>query len=917
MRRSALLIGVLLAAGVADARTASRPRRSPAAARRAPAAAPAPARGAALTPPGMAGMPGANARKPHPVEVAGTVLLPGGKPAAQARVYVSWVDAESHCKFEELTTGTDGKFGQTLKLPAFQSHLAVTAFVPDAGIAWRAVPVIESKAGPIELRLEPGTTLSGRLIRADGRTVSGHSLTVTSLQITFSGVVEPQRQQEMSSLPNGKCLPDEVAARLYQAKTDPVGRFTLAALPRHMQATLKLEKDLILAPGSGGTINIQPVGRQELGLLVAVQPGGLKVLVVDEKSRKPVPGQNLLILRDTVSLSPFLQFQGQVSSLEGLHTDQNGESEMSALVPGDYSIYIQGDRQKVAVKAGETTGPVEVAVRTGPLKGRVVDAAGKPVAGVPILMDAKGDPLSDLRQGFIFGSMPVTPASQTDANGTFSIHKFPWRSATVTVRATRGNDQAEWTGPGDKIGSLLEMRLQPGALVSVTGRLVDPERRPLKGAQFAVIRWQEKPRIAWFSNARPGKANKDGYFKVDGLERGEAFSLIGGSPFTPAPSSGGETAFESPRFDTPGKGTSHSLGDIVIHPLEGPEQLVQLYGIDSQEQFARLTRLMPPPAPAAAAAARQAMERYDAALQAGDLETVHRLTSRASFNWTADRQDFPLLSRFRPISTGGDASSERLRPMRLVSEISLAYVLALRRLQQEPTAFFSFGAAAREVEANPDWVLFAEASPEKVRVAALLRREEGEWRVVTMFEDSGLENIFLMDGTGGVTPEAAGFTKPVPALDAADREAARSAAERYLSVWAEGQESVLFTMTSPLSPGYARDLTVYRKLRRSRLDEGICPLPPGTAATANLRPLADLTQWEQAWLASYSRLISEIGGSNRTSQAPSEEAAEFPVKHVKAGAITSFRYTAGGRDFLILMHKRAGRWQVLEAAVPL
>ena len=53
---------------------------------------------------------------------------------------------------------------------------------------------------------------------------------------------------------------------------------------------------------------------------------------------------------------------------------------------------------------------------------------------------------------------------------------------------------AVWSGAGASIGKSLDLRLQPGALIGVTGRLVDTARRPIHTKQAAAIRWQDKPR---------------------------------------------------------------------------------------------------------------------------------------------------------------------------------------------------------------------------------------------------------------------------------------------------------------------------------------------------------------------------------------------------------------------------------------
>src|SRR5439155_13134594 len=199
-------------------------------------------------------------------------------------------------------------------------------------------------------------------------------------------------------------------------------------------------------------------------------------------------------------------------------------------------------------------------------------------------------------------------------------------------------------GSPDQIGSTLELSLRPAMLVSVTGRLLDPRRRPLAKADFSTIRWQEGPRITWLASARQGKTDPAGRFRVDGLERGQSFSILGG-----APGRSEEDGFESPRFATPGAAVTvaatQELGDVVVHPVEGAQQVLQLYGFDSTDQLARLTALLPAPPAAAVAGARAALARYNAALGAGDFDAAYHMTSRLSLDWAENRRDFLLRGR--------------------------------------------------------------------------------------------------------------------------------------------------------------------------------------------------------------------------------------------------------------------------------
>jgi hypothetical protein len=545
--------------------------------------------------------------------------------------------------------------------------------------------------------------------------------------------------------------------------------------------------------------------------------------------------------------------------------------------------------------------------RRGPLVGRVLDAGGKPAGGVLVKVEPGPESLpAPLDTASLFAGRQATPDAVTDGHGSFKIAGFDWwNSPRLTLRATRGNDQAEWSGPGVQLGGTLELRLRTGALVGVAGRLVDPDRHPMKNARVALIRWQDRPRLSWFLTARDVRADGEGRFRVDGLARGESFSLVSGGPFVPG---GGDGAgFESPRFATPAAGDAPALGDVVIHPLEGSEQVLQLYGFDSPEQLAQLASLLPPPGPEQERAARQALERYAAALAAGDVDAALRLTAHASSGGAMDRQRFLLRSTLRPPPEPGE-----LRTIRFVPRILVAYLMLLRN---GPLSFLtgpSFGAAARELEATPEWAVFATAAEDRVRTAAILVREAGEWRVVPVPSFVQLGDEFILSGLGGREPTPDSFTRPAP-LPEVESQAARATGERYLAAWADGNPAVQQELTSPLSPARAESLPAFRKRLERRLDEGVCPLPVGAAAT--LRPVEAVTEWELQWLALLARALPGLAGD--PANAPGEPPAGFPADHARRGDLAAFRYDAGDRSFLMLLARHAGRWQVLEPALPL
>src|SRR5207244_9700174 len=117
---------------------------------------------------------------------------------------------------------------------------------------------------------------------------------------------------------------------------------------------------------------------------------------------------------------------------------------------GDYGLLVQGQGLSVRIEEGASVGPVEITARLGPLKGRVLDASGRPAARVEIMVDLPLDsPLAEGPFAALFGQGPRSQGVSNDA-GEFEIADFAWGSAPVTLRARRGNELAEWRGPADQ-----------------------------------------------------------------------------------------------------------------------------------------------------------------------------------------------------------------------------------------------------------------------------------------------------------------------------------------------------------------------------------------------------------------------------------------------------------------------------------
>jgi hypothetical protein len=881
--------------------------------------------------------PRAKARSVVPREVRrvtlqGKVLLPDGRPAAGARVYVSTLPQPGDLRFKTLTADARGAFRYPVVLdpvpvtfirglaraPGFKASavtpfLGLTAIVPGKGILWQRVRARRSGPLAVTLRLSPGATVAGRLLRSDGSPAATVPISVESLDPGFSqdALGDPAESMWRGS---AKFVPNAVASKLFRTKSDGEGRFVLKGLPTVGQAQLALGGGATLAPGSASPIPLD-AGTKRL-LLVASRPGAIHVRLSDP-SGQPLKQASLFSQPETSGLffgSP--RFHGN-----GI-TDEKGEVTLRDLPPGTYRVFVQqGGFEKVTVQEGQTT-EVALTLRNTPLKGRVVDASGAPVAGASIDMVITQEMLSQLGamgagfgMGFGRGSSPAL--ATTDNRGEFEVPNFPWTLPRLTLRATRENDLAVWEGDPRSLGEVLELKLRSGGLVSVTGRLLDPHRKPLKNAPFTAVRWQDAPRITWFFSAKSGKTDASGKFQLAGLERGEAFSLTSGSPFGGMVMDGTDKmppAFESPRFETGADASGPvDLGEVVVHPLEDGAQLFQLYGLDSPSDFNDLLSFMAPPSAGQVREAKAALAVQRAAVAAGNVEEILRRTSRLSLGWSEDRAQFLLATAFPDVPAPGSEPPGGLRAMRFVPRVSMAYLLSLPRIQEQIFSGFNLGAAVRQLESDRDWVILASPGETDAKLAGIMHREEGEWKRVSL--PSGFPiSTFLSVGFGGAGHlSPAGLNVPAPKLDAVTRERAHEVAGAYLAAWTKGDAAAQLRLTSPLAQGKTKTLAAFKKRLSGRLDEGISPLEEGEAA--RLEPVTNLTVWEQGMLAGFGLTTSSVSFSARAEAIDLASLKEFPDSYVRRGDLATFRYQGGGRSYLMVLARTAGTWRILEPAI--
>jgi 5-hydroxyisourate hydrolase-like protein (transthyretin family) len=868
-----------------------------------------------------------DARQMHPfkemVAISGRVTLPNGAPAGRARVLLSWMTNSREMRFHAIQTDARGAFAQSVRLSGGSADLlGVTALLPGKGIAWRTVAAPKQLTG-LNLRLERGATVTGRLVRLDGRPAANTPIRIKSI----APVITPDRFAHFQFYSIAHILEDKEAMALYKSITDDAGRFTFTGLPHNCNLFFAPAAGLTLTPGSMAPDSIGPADQQDAGILVAAQTGGLKVCVIDSATGKPA--SNVLVtINNRSGNRPGMFAMGQQAMNGQLwqngSTNTKGEFEVQGLVPGDYLVTVQGRVIETSIAENRLAEPLRLSLRQGPLKGRLLDADGKPVSNIGIALN----PGRTNEEQFGRGTVMTTAwenqmVTMTDAEGRFAIPNFPWGSQEVTVRATRGDDRAEWRGDPKEIGSQLKLQLTPDALITVTGRLIDPQRRLITKVDAQALHWTSLPRTTWFGNAHTIQADAQGRFKLAGLERGESFSFVTGGPFI-----GGvnrrffnnttaiDKNFESPRFVTKTTGKEQNLGDVMVHPLEDGQQSQQIYSDESPADTVRNFNLLPVPTPEMAGEAKNALTRYLSALKAGDLNTVQRLTSRAASGWSDQPDRFLREATLRASCTLSNIEPGTLRAVRFVPRFTAAAVISINRGAASQFGFGS-GSSTRELELYPEWVFLTAKQNGHEVVAGILRREDGEWRVVSDLVNTPFNNIDAMVLNSFDNPAAgqkAGQSAPSGhPLSRTDLMAAQQVGERYLQSWAQDRPETMLALTAPASPDHAPKLADYKQRFEGRIDEGLCPLAANDKV--QLQPANDLTLREKSWLAGFVQTRGMITPERQRSVRMQQQAGR--IASPKLDNIAVYRYQAAGKDMLMLLTHQDNTWEVIEPALPL
>jgi hypothetical protein len=227
-------------------------------------------------------------------------------------------------------------------------------------------------------------------------------------------------------------------------------------------------------------------------LTFVLRPAAGRTVTVRGDDGKPIAGARveLRAIHTTTSIMALHQLPDDLARRFSARTGADGKAVFVDLSPRDDVIGVRIgvgglgaqdlDVAKRLTNSGEAAAEYAIALKPpGPIHGRVVDAAGRPVAGVAIEVWTKGQtwmPPAPLK-------LPAGPV-RTAADGSFRTPTglVVGSSYRVVVRHPESNPiLTPWTKADEQPRRLPDVVLRP--LRSIVGRVVDRRGVPLEGVE--------------------------------------------------------------------------------------------------------------------------------------------------------------------------------------------------------------------------------------------------------------------------------------------------------------------------------------------------------------------------------------------------------------------------------------------------
>ncbi len=388
-------------------------------------------------------------------------------------------------------------------------HLSETA---------ETVRVVASGAGgPVELWARAGGRILGRVEHQDGRPVPGAAVMLTTGAASFIGLAQT----------------GEVA--LLEVRADDVGRFEFSAVPPH-------DDYEVSAVGEGFAVThvlgLAARAGEDTDVRVVVQPGAtiagrvLSRAALDDEDAPVTPLAGAAVGAVPRGLR-HLRFVKEILATTHAYTDDEGRYVLRNVPAGEVDVlamaadHVPGKGPLVRVGPGGAHAAPDFTLERGPkVRGRCIDSAGEPVAGVRVMWN-----VVDFRQ--LEGEVTLAPLMAagmrefefpvSDSDGRFVAGAFAGRAPYFMRFYRPGFEEASLRWDPSRDGEEVTVTLRRGG--KVEGQVIDAATRaPL--TRFTISTPDRVEELAdepsrWnpFAAGREFES-KDGSFLLDSLTAG-------------------------------------------------------------------------------------------------------------------------------------------------------------------------------------------------------------------------------------------------------------------------------------------------------------------------------------------------------------------------------------------------------------
>jgi protocatechuate 3,4-dioxygenase beta subunit len=427
--------------------------------------------------------------------LAGVVEGPDGRALAGAEVWVGDEAAEL-CnvrpdRWNAATTDGAGRF--RIEVRSSGRSFALVASHPDftPGVLRR----IEASSDGLVLRLGQGVTIEGTVSYDTGEPASRAWIMAHDEDPRFDFSSAHSYDQTL-----GDALDVAPPLESRVARSDEAGRFRIEGI---VPGTYWIHGDEVEVGAGGATIHVT---------LVRAERAALSGIVVDLRGAR-VAGA--VVVAGEASCWTDNAGRFRLDGLEALAHDVLVKPQQGGLRGGPF--FPETTVRGVAVPSDD------IVVRVGDgrtLRGRILDAAGAPIAGASVTVL----PPPPEEQGVRIVNRPNTPCATTDADGWYEVRGLS--DGPVELAAFRdGHLPVVFEAKGDLAD---EQRLQPGQ--SIDGVLLDASGAPAEGRSLRcklerpaspaeVLPWRRNwdPYEPWLDTT----TGRDGSFRITGLPSGE------------------------------------------------------------------------------------------------------------------------------------------------------------------------------------------------------------------------------------------------------------------------------------------------------------------------------------------------------------------------------------------------------------